>query len=56
MTILKNLLEYYIEVEGLAGEVIVDVLIEDDNLVIEVNKGFHCLFIPLAKIKEVITK
>jgi hypothetical protein len=54
MKILKNLLDYYVEVDGIAGEVLVDLIIEDDSLVICVNKGFHCLYIPLEKVTELL--
>ena len=52
---LRALLDFYITVEGTSGETLVDVAIEDNDLVIDVGKGFHCLFIPLEQLKELLT-
>lgn len=48
----KALFEHYDETEGTSGDVLVTLVIEDDYLVIDVGKGFHCLTIPLNKLKE----
>jgi len=55
MKVLRRLLDFYIKVEGISGETIVDVVLEDDDVVIDVGKGFHCLFIPIKKLKEILT-
>ena len=56
MLTLRKLLDYYIAVEGSAGETWVKIVIEDDRLVIDVSKGFHCLSIPLDKIRAILGK
>lgn len=54
MKVLVKLLDYYNQIEGRAGETLVDVVCEDENLVIDVSKGFHCISIPIKKIKEIL--
>jgi len=46
-----HLMELYQKCEGTADMVKIEIGIEDDNLVIDVSKGFHCLHIPLDELK-----
>jgi len=39
-----------------AGPIWVEMCVEDDNLVIDLSVGFHCLHIPIAAIMETIEK
>ena len=54
METLKNLINYYIKVDGSAGDVMLDIVVEDERLVIDVSKGFHCLSIPLEDLRKII--
>ena len=51
---LIDLHRHYEETEGMSGEVILGIGIEDDELVIEVKKGFHCIFIPISNIRSLL--
>jgi len=53
---LIDLHRHYEETEGTSGEVIIGIGIEDDELVIEVKKGFHCIFIPISDIRSLLEK
>ena len=53
---LIDLYLHYEETEGTSGETMVGIGIKDDELVIEVKKGFHCIFIPISDIKSLLEK
>lgn len=50
----KELFEHYEKTERTSGDALVILVVEDDYLVIDVGKGFHCLTIPLKDIKEIL--
>lgn len=56
MNCFDRLLDFYVKVVGSAGYTTVDVVKEEDRLVIDVNKGFHCITLPINKIQQIITE
>lgn len=51
-----ELMKHYQKTKGGGGDILVNMCVEDDDLVIELNLGFHCLFIPLKELRELIKK
>lgn len=54
MIVLKKLLDFYIANKGTAGSTLADVFIEDDYLVVEFSKGFHCIYLPLEELRRLL--
>ena len=50
----KALFDHYDKVEGTSGDVLITMVVEDENLIIDVGKGFHCLSISVKDIKTVL--
>lgn len=51
---LKNLLDFHKTVDGTSGYTVIDATVADEEVILDINKGFQCITIALKDIETLL--